>query len=105
MWGFTHTALLNRVESKSCRPINSSPLNDWFQPLSLRQNVASLSVFYRFFNAYCTIDVANCMPPILFGPSAQDFLLLTPIISNFLVQELISTPDHSFLSLVNSGTP
>ena len=57
VWGgFTHPALLNRVESKTFRLINSFPLTDCLQPLVL---------FYRYFHANCSSDLANCMPPLL----------------------------------------
>ena len=42
VWGgSTHTALLNRVESKAFRLINSTPLTDCLQSLKHRRNVAS----------------------------------------------------------------
>ena len=64
VWGgSTHTALLNRVESKAFRLINSSSLTDCLQPLSHRPDVASLAIFYRYFHANCSSDLANCIPP------------------------------------------
>ena len=69
VWGgSTHTALLNRVESKTFRLINSSPLTDCIQSLSHRRNVASLALFYRYFHANCSSDLANCVPPLLPRP-------------------------------------
>ena len=69
VWGgSTHTALLNRVESKACRLINSSPLTDCLQPLSHCRNIASLALFYRDFNANCSADLANCIPSLLQRP-------------------------------------
>ncbi len=66
IWGgSTHTALLNRVESKAFRLINSPPLTDCILPLNLRREVASLSIFYRYFHAKCSSELANCMPPLL----------------------------------------
>ena len=61
----TYTALLNRVESKGIRLINSLPLTDCLDSLSHRRNVASLSIFYRYFHADCSSELANCMPPAL----------------------------------------
>ena len=66
--GWTHTALLNRVESKAFRLINSPPLTDCLVFLSHRRNVASLSLFYRHFHADCSSQLANCMPPSLPRP-------------------------------------
>ena len=69
VWGgSTHTALLNRVESKTFRLINSSPLTDCLQPLSHHRNVAFLALFYRYFHANCSSDLANCVPPLLLRP-------------------------------------
>ena len=66
VWGGSpHTALLNRVESKAIRLINSPPLTDSLQPLSLRRNVASLSLFYRYFNGHCSSELSACIPPPL----------------------------------------
>ena len=106
IWGgSTHTALLNKVESKAFRLINSPPLTDCLQSLNVRRNVASLSIFYRYFHGYCSSELANCMPPPSCGLAAQDYLLsLTPILSNSLMQELTSIFIPSSLSLVSSGT-
>ena len=60
----THTALLNRVESQPFNQIKS-PRTDCFDFLSHRRNVASLSIFYRYFHADCSSELANCMPPPL----------------------------------------
>ena len=66
VWGgSTHTALLNRVESKAFRLINSPPSTDCLQSLTLRRNVASLVVLYHYFHAYCSSELANCMHPLL----------------------------------------
>ena len=63
--GSTHAALLNRVESKAFHLINSPPLTDCLDFLSHRRNVASLSLFYRYFHADCSSELANYMPPFL----------------------------------------
>ena len=69
VWGgSTHTALLNWMESKAFRLINSAPLSDCLQLLSHRRNVASLALFYRYFHANCSSDLANCVPPLLPRP-------------------------------------
>ena len=46
--GSTHTALLNRVESKTFCLINCPPLTDCLDSLSQRRNVASLSFLPLF---------------------------------------------------------
>ena len=69
VWGgSTHTALLNRVEAKAFRLIRSPPLTDCLPLLNVRRNVASLSIFYRYFHANCSSELANCMPPLLPRP-------------------------------------
>ncbi len=69
MWGgSTHTALLDRVESEAFRLISAPPLINCVQPLKLRRNVASLSIFYHYFHANCFSDLTNCMPPLLLRP-------------------------------------
>ena len=59
--GSTHTTLLNRVEFKAFRQVNS-PQTD---SLGHRRNVAPLSLFYWYFHANCSSELANCMPPSL----------------------------------------
>ncbi len=66
VWGgSTHTALLNKVESKAFRLINYPPLTDCLQSLDLRRNVASLAIFYRYSYENCSSELADCMPPLL----------------------------------------
>ena len=68
VWGSSiHTALFNRVESKAFRLINS-PLTDYLDSLSHRRNVASLSIFYLYFHADFSSELANCMLPPLPRP-------------------------------------
>ena len=103
--GSTHTALLNRVESKTFRLINSPPLTDCLDFISHCRNVASLFIFYRYFHADCSSGLANCMPPPSRGLAAQDFLLLLILIpSIYLMQELTSIFTLSSFALVNSRT-
>ncbi len=64
----THTALLSRLESNAFRLMNSPPLTDCILPLILRRNVVSLSIFYRYFHANCSFELANCMPAPLPRP-------------------------------------
>ena len=104
VWGdSTHTALLNRVEYKAFR-LNSPPLTDCLDSLSHRRNVASLSIFYRYFHTDCSFELANYMPSPSRALAIQDFLLLLiPILSIFLMQEL-TVSSLSSLTLVKSGT-
>ena len=103
--GSIHTALLNRVESKAFRLISSPPLTDCLDSLSHQHNVASLSLFYHYFHADCSSELANCMLScFLLQPCSQNVLLLIPMLSIFLMQELSSIFTLSSLTLVNSGT-
>ena len=93
-----------QVESKAFRLINC-PLTDCLDFLSHRRNAVCLSIFYRFFHADCSSELANCMPPFLLWPCCtRHSLLLIPILSIFLMQELTSIFTLSSLTLVNSGT-
>ena len=66
VWGSSpHTALLAKVESKAFRLINSPSLTSSLLPLSLRRNVASLSLFYRYYHKQCSSELSNNMPPPL----------------------------------------
>ena len=56
------------AESKAFRLINSPTLTDCLDSLSHRCNVASLSIFYRYFHASCYLELTNCMPQLLRRP-------------------------------------
>ena len=88
----THTALLNRVESKAFHLINSFPLPDCLDSLSHQRNVASLSIFYCYFHVDCSFEIANWMSPPSRGLAAQDFLFLIHL-SNARVNQYL----HSFI--------
>ena len=63
VWGgSTHTALLDRVESKAFRLISSPPLTNCLLPLKSRRIVASLSLFYRYFHAHYSLQLTDCIP-------------------------------------------
>ena len=64
--GSTQTCLLNRVESRTFRLINSSNWLSWF--FSHRSNVSSVSLFYSYFHADCSSELANYMPPSFSQP-------------------------------------
>ena len=64
-WGVQLTTLLNRMGSKTFCLFNSPPQIDCLDFLRHRHNVASLSLFYRYFHTYCSSELANCMTPPL----------------------------------------
>ena len=63
-----HSHILSRVESKAFRLINSPELTQSLQSLSLRRDVASLSLFYRYYTGHCSLELADGVPPPLERP-------------------------------------
>ena len=64
VWGNSPcTSLLDRVESKAIRLISSPRLTSNLEPLSLRRQVASLSLFYRYYFGQCSHELIGCVPP------------------------------------------
>ena len=103
--GLTHTALLNRMESKVFRLINSPPLTDCLDFLSHRRNVAYVSLFSCYVHVDCSSELANCMPPSLPQPCCTGLSTFSyPSLSIFLLQELTSIFILASLTLVNFGT-
>ena len=51
----------------------NSPLTDCLDYLSHRCNIASLSLFYRYFHPDCSSELANCMPTHLPRPRCTRF--------------------------------
>src|ERR1700755_81635 len=66
IWGgSTHTALLEKVESRDFCLINSPALINYLQSLSARQIVASLSLYYRYYNGHCSFELSRrILPPL-----------------------------------------
>ncbi len=63
MGGSTHTALMDRAESKVLRLIGCPHLTNCLLPLKSCRTVASLSIFYHYFHAHCSSELAASMPP------------------------------------------
>merc|ERR1712002_1268562 len=69
IWGGSPAAsLLDRVESKAIRRINDPSFTSSLDSLSLRRKGASLSLFYRYYFGRCSLELANCIPPLLERP-------------------------------------
>ena len=94
----THTALLNRVESKAFRLISSPPLTDCLDSLSHRGNVASLSLFYCYFHADCSSELANCMPPLFPQPRCTRLSACSHPYSVHLPNARVNQYFHSFIT-------
>ena len=84
----------------------SSPLVLWLTVfhLSLHRIATTLAIFCRYFHANALLTSLTVCLLSFCGLDAH-FFPLTPIVTNSLMQELTNTFNHSFLSLVNSGTP
>jgi hypothetical protein len=69
IWGSSPgIKLLDRVEAKAFRLISSTPLTDHLPSLSMRREVAALSLFYRYYFGRCSAELHNCIPPPLVRP-------------------------------------
>ena len=53
--------LLNKLQKRICRTIGTS-LVAFLEPLAHRQNVTSLSLFYRYYFGRCSSDLAQLVP-------------------------------------------
>ena len=93
------------MESKVFRLINSPLLTDCLDYLGHRRNVASLSLFYRYFHADCSSEHANYIPPLLSRPCCTRLSISSNPYSVHLSNARVNQYLHSYiLALVNSGT-
>ena len=98
IWGgSTHTALLNKVESKAFRLINSPPLTDCLPSLKHRRNVASLAIFYRLYNSRSSQELAACLPPPLPRPRCTRLSSHSHPYSVHLTNARVNQYLHSFI--------
>ena len=64
VWGGSKSMwLLDRIENKARRLINSDPLFFSTDSLTLRRRVGSLSLFYKYYYGHCSREVDVCIPP------------------------------------------
>ena len=69
IWGSSPgVGLLDRVQRKAVRLISDSSLTSSIPQLSHRRKVASLSLFYRYYNGHCSSELQGCVPPPLRRP-------------------------------------
>ena len=98
IWGgSTHTALLNRVESKAFRLINSPPLTNCLQSLKHRRNVASLAIFYKLYYSRSSLELAACLPPPLPRPRCTRLSSHSHPYSVHLTNARVNQYLHSFI--------
>ena len=77
VWGgSTHAQLLNRVDSKAFRLIDSPPSTDCLQPLSCRILLLWLSLI-TFFTLTALLNLVTACLPLSCGPTAEDLRLST----------------------------
>ena len=68
VWGRSpraHLDYLDAIQSRAVRLIDSPEITSSLQPLHDRRNVASLSLFYRYYNGRCSSELDRCLPPPL----------------------------------------
>ena len=63
--GSVALVLLDRMQSRACGLINSPIITSQIPALYLRRDVASLSLFYRYFFAHCSDEHRAIIPPFL----------------------------------------
>merc|ERR1712002_391403 len=56
-------ALLDRLQNRACRLINNPLLTNNLPSLQLRRDVASLSLFYRYYHGHCSEELFSIIPP------------------------------------------
>ncbi len=56
-------SLLDKVQNRVCNLVGP-PLAAKLQPLSHRRNVASLSLFYKYFNDRCSSELSSLVPKL-----------------------------------------
>ena len=61
---------MDKVQYKAFRLISSSTLTDCLPFLSLRRDVASLSLYYRYYFGRCSVELQSCIPLPLNKPRA-----------------------------------
>ena len=81
--------LLDRIQKRICVAIGY-PLASKLDSLSHRRNVASLSLFYRYFHGHCSAELTQLVPPLRtfkratrFSSSSHNFTVQTPPSKSF----------------------
>ena len=95
--------LLDKLHKRICRAVGPS-LAASLEPLAHRQNVASLSLFYRYYFGRCPSELADLVPlPYSQGRSTCHFDRLMIFLSPFLNVTRMSMSTVPFLAQLNSG--
>lgn len=67
VWGAaspTTLALLDSVQNRAIRLVDDPNITNNWAPLSHRRAVADLSLFYRYFHGFCSLELASIMPQL-----------------------------------------
>src|ERR1700755_184637 len=98
IWGGSpHTALLEKVESRAFRLINSSALTYSLQSLSARRIVASLSLYYRYYNGHCSSELSRRISPQLRRARATSYSTHSHLICVQLSDLRLNRYDQSYM--------
>ena len=68
IWDSSPYTFLDKVESKAIHLIGDPSLTSTLDPLSLRHEVTSLSLFYPYYFGHCCDELATCIPPPMSRP-------------------------------------
>ena len=95
--------LLDKLQKRICRIVGPS-LAASLEPLAHRRNVASLSLFYRYYFGRCSSELAQLVPlPFLEGGLLVILIDCMIFLSPFLDVTRVSMSTVSFLAQLNSG--
>ena len=94
--------LLYKLQKRICRTVGAS-LAASLEPLAHRQNVASLSLFYRYYFGRCSSELAQLVPlPYSRGRSTRYSDIMHDFLSPFLDVTRMSMSTGSFLARLDS---
>ena len=95
--------LLDKLQNRICRTVGPS-LAASLEPLAHRRNVATFSLFYRYYFGRCSSQLAQLVPlPYSRGRSIVILIDCTIFLSPFLDVTRMSMPTVSFLAQLDSG--
>ena len=97
--------LLDKLQKRICRTVGAL-IAASLEPLTHRHNVASLSLFYRFYFGRCSSDWLNCFHFLILKGGLLVILIHCMIfLSPFLDVTRMSLSTVSFLTQLHSGIP
>ena len=103
-WRYHHfTQVYNKLQKRICKTVGPS-LAASIEPLAHCQNVASLSLFYRYYFGRCSSELAQLVPlPFLEGGLLVILIDCMIFLSPFLNVTRMSMSSVSFLTQLDSG--